>query len=786
MLHAEYLQPALGMRLAALLVALPHGNEQLQLQAACLMIALLQLAHESPSSVHREVYELWMKQIRYWASCAHNADLAEQSARCLEIMSSHPHSRLRLYKSPTTMAALFDLSRALHEPIPSRPPPVNEQLKAKDTTGKRQKSRTPAASIGAMFVELPPKARLKMQRHVAQAFRNICLNFKDGEAAMASAIASRTMTSPLQSRRHLPMSRVFRGAHDLTDLPIWGAEEFEASTEFGWIDIVTTWTGSEDCQVRQCAIQSLVHLTEPSEESESSSSSSEDEAKKAKNYQLYVLAQGQILQAWLMSALQHIQQLVGVGEILAVKEVEAIAKVSDELTPGNELVRFDPAVVLAGVSALAVLAEHHHTALIQQGSIPLLSLIAARSEDVDTHSQCARAVTNLVACCCDDETRAQDPDSEGELVAMLTESGSASLNVPRMLQETSSGKKFLHEMQRWSDFRDPMQRSMYYRALQNMESYHEVADLGKQTKEIYCEGVYPIVPFEGQPDEMPAEEKVTADGRDIDVVFIHGLRGHPFGTWRTDMGDSIDGDNDIWPDILLAKDLKQQHLNARIITLGYEAGMVSWSSPWPSLTLQERAKVMLHALYAANVGREKHPERPVRPVVFVTHSMGGLLAKKMLLLAQEEAQQQQQGTAGHGALHEATKGVVFLAVPHFGSDLAQGVRSEAVRSLIRAHPAIQDLCATQDGRLEALNDAFVALQIDSLSVGESLPAPLGFGLSALVVKPESADPRTGRFFVLPETDHMTICKAKRREEPLYQELMGYISQTCIRANNNQS
>lgn len=762
------------MRLAALIVALPHSNEQLQLQAARLIYKLLHLSHESPSSVHQDVYELWMKQIRYWASCTHNADLAEQSAMCLETMSSHPQSRLRLYKSTTTMTALFDLSRALHEPIPSRPP-LSVQPKSKGETTKRNKSRTPAAATGAEFDELTPKARLKMQRHVAQAFHNICLNFKDGETAMTSAIASRAMSSSLQSRRHLPMSRVFRGAHDLTDLPIWGAEEFEASTEFGWIDILTAWTGSEDHHVRESAIQSLVHLTEPSEEPESWSLSTEDQAKKAKSHESHVLAQGQILQAWLMSMLQNIQKLVGVGEILAVKEVEAIAKVSDELTPGNELVRFDPAVVLAGVSALAVLAEHHHIALLQQGSIPLLSLIAARSEDVEIRSQCARAVTNLVACCCDDEARAQNAVSEDELVAILTDSEPASLDVQRMLLETSSGKTFLREMEQWGTFRDPMQRSMYYRALQNMEAYREVADLGTQTKEIYSEGVYPIVPFQDQSEEMTEQD---ADAGDVDVVFIHGLRGHPFGTWRTDMGDSIDGDNDIWPDILLAEDLKRQHLNARVITLGYEAGMVSWSSPWPSLTLQERAKVMLHALYAANIGREKHPERPVRPVVFVTHSMGGLLAKKMLLLAQEESQQQQQqGSTGHGALHEATAGVVFLAVPHFGSDLTQGIRSEAVRSLIRAHPAIQDLCATQDGRLEALNDAFVALHIDSLSVGESLPAPLGLGLSALVVKPESADPRTGRFFVLPETDHMTICKAKRREEPLFQELLGYILQT---------
>lgn len=58
------------------------------------------------------------------------------------------------------------------------------------------------------------------------------------------------------------MSRFFRGVNDLTDLPIIGAEEYEASVEFGWVDILTAWSASADHQVRENAIASLVHLAE--------------------------------------------------------------------------------------------------------------------------------------------------------------------------------------------------------------------------------------------------------------------------------------------------------------------------------------------------------------------------------------------------------------------------------------------------------------------------------------------------------------------------------------------
>jgi hypothetical protein len=212
--------------------------------------------------------------------------------------------------------------------------------------------------------------------------------------------------------------------------------------------------------------------------------------------------------------------------------------------------------------------------------------------------------------------------------------------------------------------------------------------------------------------------------------------------------------------------------------------MVSWSSPWPSLTLQERAKLMLNALYTAHVGDDGQQSGGSRPVVFVTHSMGGILVKKMLL--QSKANTEGSTLLGQRRpLAECTKGVVFLAVPHFGSDLARGARSEAVRSLLRTHPAIQDLCASHDRRLENLNDSFAELGIDCLSIAEQKPAPLGFGLSAIVVKPDSANPGIGSFFVLPNADHMTICKAKDSDDPMYQSVLDYVMGHINAAANGQ-
>lgn len=102
----------------------------------------------------------------------------------------------------------------------------------------------------------------------------------------------------------------------------------------------------------------------------------------------------------------------------------------------------------------------------------------------------------------------------------------------------------------------------------------------------------------------------------------------------------------------------------------------------PLLSLDEAARRVAQQLVAADVGR--------RPVVFVTHSMGGLLVKQLLTDAIGTNVQQksaatariQDGTDSASPTTEATstagpyrqlvdacRGVVFIATPHHGSPL---------------------------------------------------------------------------------------------------------------------
>ncbi|TDH71129.1 uncharacterized protein CCR75_001922 [Bremia lactucae] len=763
---AQDLKALMGPEFAKHILAFPrnHDDLDLQLRASFVLDRLLHVARRNPAAVARDTYELWMKQICYWTEtkepvikcnskkvwrqrifgqCSQNvtdeASVLQQrlllklqltSLRCMRTLTTSPQSRRYFCESFITRKCLIRLSHQIHE----------------------------RSLYELNFVdEDTARSLVNMQRHISWTFRNLCKGFQSGAMALSCLFNATGAASRLQSRRNLPMSRFFRGINDLTDLPIMGAEEYEESTEFGWVDILTAWTASTDHQLRENAIASLVFLAEQDSQPFSTYTVSEENEVRTK--------QEHILQAWLTNMLQQIRLLSG-GELLAVKQMEEIALVSRELTPGNERILFNPAVVDAGTSALAVLAEHHHTELVEQGIAPLVALLSAtRVATPALHTQCARVFANLIATFCFHvNLKSSAPFLDQQKGIILNDH----VNIAELFQQTATEKQFFDKVRRWHNCEDPMQRSSYFRVVQNLCAYEEAITTGRLLQDVYCEGVHPIMP-KSTVEFLEQSRNSKAFNAEVDVVFVHGLRGHPFGTWRTNMNSAVQENNDIWPDVLLAKDLQRNNVSARLITLGYEADMVSWSSPWPSLTLHERARVMLSALHAANIGRNpSNPSDPGRPIIFIAHSMGGLLTKEMLLLDSNQHE--------HSGLADCTTGVVFLAVPHFGSDLANGVQYEAIRKLVQTHPALKDLGADPNGRLKVLNDNFKQLGIDCFSAGEEYASPVALGISAIVVKPDSADPGVGRFYVVPTSDHMTICKAKSRDEPLYQDILQYVIQ----------
>ena len=147
----------------------------------------------------------------------------------------------------------------------------------------------------------------------------------------------------------------------------------------------------------------------------------------------------------------------------------------------------------------------------------------------------------------------------------------------------------------------------------------------------------------------------------LDIVFVHGLQGHPRKTWTyygpkasdtssnsgTDSagrrklsklnpfskrtasktpgseasGSSIDDIGVFWPEDLLPQHSSCQ--NARILTYGYDTNVIKMVETVNFTSIRSEGETLLNGLAA------KRREDPHRPLMLITHSLGGLVVKKV-------------------------------------------------------------------------------------------------------------------------------------------------------------
>ncbi|XP_020090531.1 uncharacterized protein LOC109711739 isoform X2 [Ananas comosus] len=239
----------------------------------------------------------------------------------------------------------------------------------------------------------------------------------------------------------------------------------------------------------------------------------------------------------------------------------------------------------------------------------------------------------------------------------------------------------------------------------------------------------------------------------FDVVFVHGLRGGPFNSWRiadnkssttskAGFVENIDQEAGLqgtcWPREWLSSDFPC----ARLFTVKYKTNLTQWTGA--SLPLQEVSSMLLRKLVAAGVGS--------RPVVFVTHSMGGLVVKQMLYQAKLN---------NFDKFYQNTVGIVFYSCPHFGSKLADMPWHMGL--VFRPAPSIGEL-RSGSPRLVELNDFIRHLHnkglLDVLSFSETQVTPIvegygGWAFRLEIVPIESAYPGYGELVVSNATDDVT-------------------------------
>ncbi|CAI7593607.1 unnamed protein product [Penicillium palitans] len=141
------------------------------------------------------------------------------------------------------------------------------------------------------------------------------------------------------------------------------------------------------------------------------------------------------------------------------------------------------------------------------------------------------------------------------------------------------------------------------------------------------------------------------DNGEIDIIFIHGLTGDRDATWTA--SDATDP----WPKTLLPPVIP----TARVLTFGYDANVADWKGVVSQSRIANHAGNLLTAL---STYRE-NDDTNERPIIFVCHSLGGLVCEDALLTSNQRPERHLRNI-----LH-STRGIIFLGTPHHGSGLAR-------------------------------------------------------------------------------------------------------------------
>ena len=245
----------------------------------------------------------------------------------------------------------------------------------------------------------------------------------------------------------------------------------------------------------------------------------------------------------------------------------------------------------------------------------------------------------------------------------------------------------------------------------------------------------------------------------VDVVFVHGLNGHPHNTWTSEKSKIF------WPAQILPPILNDER--ARILVYGYDADVTSFTDGVSTDKIHNHAEHLVAEL-VANRRIRKASERPI---IFVAHSLGGLVVKRALIYSSEI---RGVHTEHLRSIYVSTFGILFLGTPHKGSDIAEwGSRLEWICSvalpskLVDTKPQLVDALKKNNETLQVIDRQFIQLmnRFHVYFFHEGKPTNLK-GTLKYIVDEESASPTVQdveRASI--QADHSHMCKFESDAAP---------------------
>lgn len=246
----------------------------------------------------------------------------------------------------------------------------------------------------------------------------------------------------------------------------------------------------------------------------------------------------------------------------------------------------------------------------------------------------------------------------------------------------------------------------------------------------------------------------------VDICFVHGLTGNRESTW-TAVGQSTP-----WPKAFLPSMLDR----ARILTYGYDAYIVG-KSVASGNGLLDHAVNLLNDL---TTYRKRH-DTASRPLIFVAHSLGGLVCKVAILRSRNHEETHLRG------VFESLKGIIFLGTPHKGAWMARWamIPASALGLLKSTNKTLLQVLETSSQYLEYIQAEFLGMlryqqemnrRIEITCFFEEMPLPV----AGTVVSKESAT-LEGYSLMSIHANHRDMVKFPSMEENGLTRLVGELT-----------
>ncbi|KAL8724942.1 MAG: hypothetical protein Q9181_006602, partial [Wetmoreana brouardii] len=223
-----------------------------------------------------------------------------------------------------------------------------------------------------------------------------------------------------------------------------------------------------------------------------------------------------------------------------------------------------------------------------------------------------------------------------------------------------------------------------------------------------------------------------------------------------------------WPKDLLAEDIPE----VRILSYGYEAEIVRAFAPVGTANIFQHAQNLL-----AEIQRVRSEDLQ-RPIIFVCHSLGGVIVKEALRLSWSARYQRHLQ-----ALYETTQSVIFLGTPHRGSTWAPwgALMGNLAKLALRSpNTALLRALEVDSMALQTIAEEFSKMIREDIAVysfREERPMTGLYGLNDKIVDDFSSiigDAAEGKEGI--DANHVDMCRFASKDDAGYRKVSGEIRQ----------